>query len=225
MEVRKLLSQTRLCQRLNESELDAIARIASLRNVNKGTTLFLQGDEATGFFLLVRGLVRIYKSSPEGREYTMHIVKPGEMFAEAAIFEGRDFPANCDAIEDSVVAFFPREAFTQLIMRSPQISMKMIAALSAFLRDLAGQVEELSLKEIPARLAAYLLTEARTAGDSRFVLPITKTELAHKLGTISETLSRNLKKFRTLQLIEMNGREIVLLDRDKLEAIAAGEKI
>lgn len=214
-----------MCQRLDNSELEAIARIASIRTLNKGATLFFQGDEATGFFLLLRGSVRIYKSSPDGREYTMHIVKPGQMFAEAAIFEGRDFPANCAAIEDSVVAFFPRDAFNQLIIRSPQISMKMIAALSSFLRELAAQVEELSLKEIPARLAAYLLSEAEAAGDSNFTLPITKTELAHRLGTVSETLSRNLKKFRTLELIEMKGRQIVLLDTRRLQALAAGEKI
>ena len=224
MELTERLRQTTLCHRLNDRELAAIAEITSVRTLEKGEMLFFQGDEATGFFLLLSGQVRIFKASPDGREYTLHVVRPGHMFAEAAVFHGHDFPANCMAMERSTVAFLPREGFTRLIAGSPEICMKMMAALSAFLRELTAQLEELSLKEVPARLAAYLLQEAGPGDGSEVVLPFSKTELAHKIGTISATLSRNLRKFKELGLIEVKGRTIRLKDRRRLAAIAAGEK-
>ena len=101
----------------------------------------------------------------------------------------------------------------------------MIAALSAYLRELAEMIEELSLKEIPSRLASYLLTESSNRGLETFKLQVTKTELAHKLGTISETLSRNLKKMKALGLIAVNGREIRIMDFQQLQAVADGRKI
>lgn len=225
MDERSLLKKSALCQHLNEKELEDVLTIVSIRRVSRSEILFFQGDEATGFFVLLKGKMRIYKSSPEGREYTLHVITPGQMFAEAAIFHGRGFPASSSALEDSVVAFFPKGGFVRLLGSSPEISMKMIAALSAYLRELAEMIEELSLKEIPSRLASYLLTESSNRGLETFNLQVTKTELAHKLGTISETLSRNLKKMKALGLIAVNGREIKIMDFQQLRAVADGRKI
>lgn len=225
MNLESELKKSTLCKQLDDGELKAIAAIASSRRLRQGEIVFFQGEEATGFFVLLSGRVRIYKSSPDGKEYTLHIIEPGEMFAEAAIFHGSGYPANCMALEDSAAAFLPRDGFVRLIERSPEISMKMIAALSAFLRHLARMVEELSLKEVPARLASYLLTAVEESRSTSITLSTSKTELANLLGTTSETLSRNLKKFRELGLIEVAGRRIRVLDASHLRVIAEGEKI
>ncbi len=225
MGISEQLRRCYLCRDLDQRELEVLAEIASVRSAKKGKILFLQGDPATGFFILLDGSVRVYKASPDGKEYTLHYIQAGQMFAEAAIFKGKTFPANAAAAEDSTVAFFPKDRFIKLIQDSPQMSLKMIAALSGFVREFNQQIEDLSLKEVPARLASHLLRKAEQLGASEVTLDITKTELARSLGTISETLSRNLKKLRDLDIVAVDGKKIKILDPARLQAVADGEKI
>ncbi len=225
MDVRHLLHTCYLFKELDEPELNALTAIVQARRVARGEILFLQGDEARGFFVLLLGRVRIYKVSPEGKEYTLHVINPGGMFAEAAIFKGTTFPANCAAVEDSIVAFLPKPAFLRLLETSPAISLKMIGALSAFVREFNQQLADLSLKEVPARLASYLLRESEKSGGDTLSLDITKSELATSLGTIGETLSRNLRKLRELGVVSVDGKNIKILDPGRLQSIADGEKI
>jgi CRP/FNR family transcriptional regulator len=225
MDVRHLLHGCYLFKELDGTELNALTAIVEAKRIKRGGILFLQGDEATGFFVLLLGRVRIYKVSPEGKEYTLHLINPGGMFAEAAIFKGTTFPANCAAVEDSIVAFLPKKAFIQLLDRSPAISLKMIGALSAFVREFNQQLADLSLREVPARLASYLLRKSEESGGNTVTLEITKSELASTLGTISETLSRNLKKLRDLGVVEVDGKDITILEPVRLQSIADGEKI
>ena len=214
-----------LCHDLDERELSALAAIASPRTLSAGELLFLQGDPVTGVYVLLEGSVRIYKCSPEGKEYTLHYIRPGQMFAEATLFRGDGYPANCVAVEDSLVVLFPKASFVELLQKSPSASLKMIAALSSFVRDLNQQVEDLSLREVSGRLAAYLLRLSEASSSDCFELDISKSELARKLGTISETLSRNLRKLKDIRVISGDGKVITVLNRTHLREIAAGKKI
>lgn len=225
MDTAQRLRQSALFQDLDADEFEALTRIVSVRRVDKDQILFFEGDPAPGFFVLLTGGVRIYKASPDGKEYTLHIIHPGQVFAEAAIFKGNTYPANCMALEDSEVAFLPKTEFIRLVQSSPQIALKMIASLSAWLREFARKLEELSLKEVSARLAAYILAEVKNSPTNAFELDITKAQLASRLGTISETLSRNLKKFRDLGAITVSGKQITVLNSSLLKNIASGEKI
>ncbi len=225
MDVRHLLRNCYLCKELDETELTALTRIVTARRVKKGEILFLQGDEAKGFYVLLMGRVRIFKVSPEGKEYTLHRINPGDMFAEAAIFKGNTFPANCSASEDSIVAFIPKTRFLEFLKNSPDISVKMIGALSAFVRDFNQQIADLSLKGVPARLASYLLRISEKTGSDTVRLETTKSELARSLGTVSETLSRNLRKMRELEVILVDRDTITIRDVSRLQSIAYGEKI
>lgn len=220
-----MLTKSYLCRDLDRQELEALSQIALVRSAKKGEILFFQGDPATGFFILLDGSVRVYKASPEGKEYTLHHIQAGQMFAEAAIFKGKTFPANAVAAEVSTFAFLPKDRFIKLIRDSPLMSLKMIAALAGFVREFNQQIEDLSLKEVPARLASHLLRKAEQVGASEVTLDITKTELARSLGTIGETLSRNLKKLRDLDIVEVDGKIITILDPARLQAVADGEKI
>ncbi len=218
------MANCHLCKGLNKQELDSLLSIISFKRLSKDEILFFEGDSASGFFVLLEGKIRIYKASPDGKEYTIHIIQQGQIFAEAAIFQGDKFPANCSALMDSDVAFFPKDAFIRLLSDSPQISLKIIAALSGFVRDFNRQVEELSLKEVPARIASYLLNRYYKSGKTEFELDVSKTELANRLGTISETLSRNFKKLRDNKAIDVDRQSISLLNIELLEQIADGKK-
>lgn len=225
MDLFKSLQTCSLCRGLNEQELEAVTEIASFKHLSKGEQLFFEGDPAYGFFILLQGRVRIYKASPDGKEYTLHSIAQGQMFAEVTIFGSAIYPANCIATEDSSVAFIPKDAFKQLLEKSPQISLKMIAALTAFIREYNQKVEDLSLREVPARLASYLLRCYSNQQNTRFNLDISKTELATTLGTIIETLSRNFKKLTDAGLINISGEVITILDVNRLQDVADGEKL
>jgi CRP-like cAMP-binding protein len=214
-----------LCRQLDEAEITALTEIVIFRSLGKGEHLFWEGQAASGFFVLLTGSVRVYKASAEGKEVTLHQIRPGQMFAEAAIFTEGGFPANCMALADSEVAFFPKDRFIRLLTESPQISLKMIAGLAGFVREFSQQVEDLSLREVPGRLARFLLEERERVGADTFHLDTTKSELARRLGTTGESLSRNLRKLSDLAAIAVAGSQITLLDLPRLQSIAAGEKI
>ena len=145
--------------------------------------------------------------------------------SEAAIFSSGGYPANAGALADSVVAFFPKDQFIKLVTDFPKIAIKMIAGLAAFVREFNQIVEDLSLREVPSRLARFLIEEKARVDNKEFILDTTKAELANKLGTTSETLSRNLRKMKELQIITVDGNCLTILDLSRLESIASGEKI
>ncbi|UCF84836.1 MAG: Crp/Fnr family transcriptional regulator [Desulfobacteraceae bacterium] len=206
---------------LPESQLREIKNISVDRHFNKGEIIFSDGDDGTGFFVVVEGLVKIFKVSSEGKEQILHIYGPGEPFGQVAVYAGRSYPANAQAIAKSHVLFFPRSAFVELLTANPSLALNMLAVLSMRLREFTVQVENLSLKEVPGRLAGYLIYLADEQGKEDVVtLYISKGQLASLLGTIPETLSRIFARMTELNLIELDGRTIKLLNRDKLEELA-----
>ena len=206
---------------LSESHIKQIKNIAVNKRLSKGELIFSEGDEGNGFFVVVDGRVKIYKLSPEGKEQILHILGPGEPFGQVAMFAGRSFPANAETIAKSHLLFFPKSAFGDLISGQPQLAMQMLALMSMRLRQFTIQIENLSLKEVPGRLASYLIYLAHELGDENNVaLPISKGQLASLLGTIPETLSRIFAKMSTQGLIEVSGRNIRLIDRAGLEELS-----
>jgi CRP/FNR family transcriptional regulator len=142
------------------------------------------------------------------------------------MFEGKGFPAHAKTLEKSSLFFFPKKRFVELIKREPSLAMNMVAALSQRLKNLTRLIEELSLKEVPARLADYLLyLSDRAGGDTVIKLDIPKKILASLLGTIPETLSRIFYKMNKLGLIKMKGHTIRILDKDTLKKVSLEGKL
>jgi len=208
---------------LSDEQLQELATIVLEQVFRRGQTIFLEGDEGSGFYVVKTGKVKIFKLSPDGKEQILHIFGPGEPFAEVPVFAGQRFPANAEALEESRLFFFPRAGFLDLIRRHPSLALNMLAVLSRRLRQLAGLVEDLSLKEVPARLAAYILYQSeRQQGVPEFNLEIAKGQLASLLGTIPETLSRILAKMVKEGLIESSGPRIKIINKGGLQELAAG---
>lgn len=218
MDKRSAIASNRLFQGLPEKDLVEIERIAMEKQLGRGETIFFEGDEGNGFYIVIEGRVKIYKMSLQGKEHILHIFGEGEPFGEVPVFHGQPFPATAEALVATRVLFFPRKAFIQIVTQTPSIALNMLAMLSMRLRRFASQIESLSLKEVPARLASYLLYLSEEQGGADSVeLEISKGQLASLLGTIPETLSRILGKMSEEGLIEVQGRTIRLLDRAGLE--------
>jgi CRP/FNR family transcriptional regulator, dissimilatory nitrate respiration regulator len=211
---------------LPEAQIREIEGIVEDMRFKKGAAIFSDGDRGNGFYLVATGLVKIFKLSLEGKEQILHIFGPGEPFGEVPVFTGRHFPASAQAISESRILFFPRKAFVDLITANPSLALNMLAVLSMRLRQFTVQIENLSLKEVPGRLAAYLLYLADEEKQEGLIsLSISKAHLASLLGTIPETLSRIFSKMSSQGLIEVSGRRIRLLDPDGLAALAKHGKI
>lgn len=217
MSSRILLARSGLFKGLPDEQLDEIEKIAIRRQYKKTETVFFEGDAGDGFYMVLAGKVKIFKISPGGKEYILHISCPGEMIAEAPVFQGHPFPANAETLVESALLFFPRDLFVQLVHKTPSIAINMLGSLSMRLRRFANQIEDLSLKEVPARLAGYLLYSMdEQNGQDVIELGISKGQLASLLGTIPETLSRILTKMSREGLIEVDGRTIKIVDKDAL---------
>jgi CRP/FNR family transcriptional regulator, dissimilatory nitrate respiration regulator len=224
--VKRIIAQTPLFSDLSADEQDQIETIIQEKGFGKGETIFWEGDEAIGFYIIAQGMVKIYKVSSEGKEQILHIYGPGQPFGEVPVFAGRQFPANAQAVEKSRLLLLPRQAFIDLISRQPSLALNMLAVLSMRLRQFTVQVENLSLKEVPGRLASYLIYLSGERQTPREVtLPISKGQLASLLGTIPETLSRIFNKMTAQGLITVQGATIVLKDRHALEELSTNGRL
>jgi len=207
---------------LGPKELAALAGIAEVRTYVRGQDIFFAGDPAQGFFCVASGKVRIYQTSLAGKEHILHVFGPGEVFAEVAVFSGGVYPASAQALEDGDYLFFPRERFRKLLAEDPDLAMNMLGLLAIRLRQLVKKLEDLSLREVPARLAAHLLLLQAESKKRVLSLDLPKGQLAAYLGTIPETLSRVLRRFSDEGLIALSGHAVEILDTPRLERQAGG---
>lgn len=222
----EIMSETPLFGGLSEAQLAKIKQIAVTKSYDRDQPIFWEGDEGTGFFIVVNGKVKIYKVSPEGKEQILHIYGPGQPFGEVPVFTGDHFPASALAVIKSRLLFFPRQRFIDLISANPSLALNMLAVLSVRLRQFTVQVENLSLKEVPGRLATYLIYLSKEQESTTAVkLPLSKGQLASLLGTIPETLSRIFSKMSSQGLIEVQGAQIHLLQLEGLEELAINGRL
>jgi CRP/FNR family transcriptional regulator, dissimilatory nitrate respiration regulator len=225
MDILKKIAAMPLFAGLTPKQCESLLAISQEKKFEQGQSFFSEGDEGTGFYMILTGRVKIFKLSMEGKEQILHIVGSEEAFGEVAVFTGEHYPASAQAITDCRTLFFPRLAFVALVNQNPSLALNMLAFLSSRLRKLTQLVENLSLKEVPGRLAAYLLYLSNGKDDSALLaLDISKNQLAGLLGTIPETLSRILKRMVKEKYIKTGTRHIQILDHKGLADLASGER-
>lgn len=226
MHARDLIERVPLFAGLPPEDCRKLASIATAMSFQRGQTVFLEGEPGERFFAVTEGKVKIFKLASDGKEQILHMLGPGELFGEAPVFSGQPYPASAEAVTASTALCFPRKAFRDLITRNPGLSLDMMAVLSRRLHEFTDMIEQLSLREVPERLANYFLYySAQQGGIDAFELDVTKTQLASFLGTIPETLSRVLARMDRRGLISLIGaRRITLRDREALGRLARAEE-
>jgi len=213
------LKRSFLFNSLSEKELKTISGFCSLKKLFKNQTLFLEGDPAQAFFMVVSGKIKIFKLSGEGKEYIIHIHREGDIIAEAAIFDKKSFPANCNAVDDSLVVSIPKTDFINLINTSPSIAIKFMSAYSKRLREFVSVIEELSGSDVRKRFARYIINNLDKNSSKPIVkLSISKKELAAMLGTVPETISRTIAILKKQGIIDTKNKDIVITNINKLKA-------
>jgi len=214
------MRQVPLLSRLGDSEIRALLDVCLTEHLAGGAQVFSPNQPADSFYVILSGRAKVYKLSPRGDEQILHLCGAGNTLGEAAVWAGGNYPACAEVLEDATLLVVKRSVLKKLIAANPDMAMAMMAGMSDKLREFNRLIEQLSLKDVPARLANALLELPANPGTDTVVLKQTKRELAGQIGTIPETLSRALKKLSAAGLIEVDGPEIAILDADGLAELA-----
>ena len=207
---------------LPEAEFsDLMSRCVRQRRA-PGEEIFSSGDAADRFFVILSGTVKVFQLSAKGDEQILHLYGAGQTFGEAAMWSQVAYPAHAIALDETWLLVVSRADLQSFIDHRPELAMAMLAGLSTKLREFNRLIEQLALKEVPGRLAQVLLDMTEESGSGEIRLSQTKRELAAQIGTVSETLSRALKKLTQQGMIAVDGSRITILDRDGLEDVAEG---
>lgn len=220
----EILRKTPLFANLPPDDLRRVADISSTQRYEKKSFIFREGERADGFFVVADGRVKVFKLSPDGKEQVLHLIGPGQSFAEATIFEGGTYPAHAEALSGCEIIFLPKRPFTDLLEKNPRIALRMMASLSKWIKRMADLVESISLRDVETRLVRYLSEELGTRGvparDGAVIeLDIGKNVLASRLGTVPETFSRTLKKLQEEGKIRVKGKQIRILKAHALFSV------
>jgi CRP-like cAMP-binding protein len=218
-----VLSQIALFAALTEAEMQVVAQRAVEKRFAADEMLFWEGEPCTGVFLIVQGSVKIFRTSPAGREVVLAIEAAPSSVAELPLFDGGPYPASVRAVEPVVSLFLNKHDFQQICRQNPDVALKVLAVVGQRLRHLVGLVEAMTFGSVTQRLAHLLLDMARTAGSETFDLPMTQQELASRLGTVREVVSRNLARFRSGGLIRIHDRQVEIANRAGLEQEAEAQ--
>ena len=212
--------------KLPETSLKLLDTILIEREFSRGENIFTQGSVSSGFYIILKGRVKVFKLSAEGKEQILHFADMHELLGAVPSFTEAPYPAHADAMEKTTTLFFPQKDFLSLVRKEPAVVMNMMANLAMRLQHFTRMIEDLSLKEVPGRLAAYFLYLCERKGCSDLVeIDISKGQLASLLGTIPETLSRILRRLSDQGIIKVSGKNIRLINKKALQDIIDGEKI
>ena len=211
------LSQIALFAGLSDAETQALAQRAVERRFAPEEMLFWEGEACAGIFLIVEGSVKILKTSAGGREMMLALESAPTTVAELPLFDGGPYPASVRAVEPVKSLFINKADFQQVCRQYPDVALKILAVVGRRLRHLVGIVESITFGSVTQRLARLLLDSAKQAGSNEFEFPLTHAELASRLGTVREVVSRNLARFRAEGLVRMEGHQLRILNRAGLE--------
>lgn len=218
----RALAKVPIFSGLTESELAFLAQRTVSRRYSAGEMVFGEGEPCLGLYVVESGQVRIFKSSPGGREQVLSIDGPGSSIAEVPVIDGGPYPASAIAVEDSTLLLVGKQDFQALCLAHPQVGLKVLRVVGSRLRRLVGIIEELSFTTVRHRLAAYLFrlsqnSGRRTAEGTVVSLPVNNQELAAQIGTVRELVSRNLSRLQAEGLLRIDGREVTLRNLEALE--------
>lgn len=219
------LERTKLFGGSSKQELAWVAERAVEQHRKAGELLFFSGDEARGLFVVVSGRVRAFQHNADGREQVMHIDTAGATLADVPVFDDGPYPASAIAEEDTQVLFIDKRDVRQLCLEHPSFALRALKIMAERVRKHAKLVEELSFREVGQRLASFLVTEAQKKnpnGDGciELQLALSNHEIATRIGTVRDVVSRALARLQRRGLVRVKAREVTISDLRALRLYA-----
>jgi len=224
----RLLSMVDVLEPLSEEELEEFGRRVPDIHIREGQTLYTPGDRSEALFMLKKGRVRIYKVAPDGWEFTLAVVDAGTMFGEMALTAQRLREAYAEATEPSDICVLRNADLERLVRANPEVGLRMMRVLSERLRACETRLEDIGLKDVPARLASLVLQLAESEGvvtpeGPKIPTRYTHRQLATMIGSSRETITRAFTKLQRTGAVELRRRHIYIKDMEALERTAGQE--
>ena len=228
-QISSALKRAQLFAGLSEPEMQSLSARAVRKLYDAGELVFSEGEPCEGFYVVLTGKIRIFKTSANGREQILAIEGPGSSVAELPVFDGGRYPASVAAVDGSEMIFISRKDFQAFCLQHPQVALKVLAVVGSRLRRLVGIIEELSFTTVRQRLVSHLLRLASDIGHKtdrgiEITLPGSHQDLAHQIGTVRELVSRNLSRLQAEGLLELDARHIIIRDPQGLRDIQSASE-
>ncbi|CDF57160.1 Crp/Fnr family transcriptional regulator [Thermobrachium celere] len=206
---------------LDSESLNKLSEIIVEREYKKGSSIFIEGEEAEAVYVVRNGKVKIYKTGSDGKEHIIHIMSDGDVFAESCIFEACPYPASAEAVEDTVLYVLENNKLEKVLEEHPKIAVELVKIMARRLRMVAMQIENLSLKDANQKIATLIVNLFKIGGvevinGAKIKLDVSRTEMANMVGLTRETLTRTLFKFKNEGIIDIDGKELIIVDSYKL---------
>ena len=215
-----LLKHTAFFAKLKDSSIKDLFDNAYVKCYAKGNILFMQGDVAEAFYIVIDGWVKIFRNSEDGQEVVIAVFSNGDIFAEASIFGEGKYPVSAEVVEDAKLLVVPAKSFLNKLRNNPDLCIEMFAAMSRHLRFMVSQMEQIGSRSAPQRLANFICTLACIEGN-KFIanLPHDKSLVAGRLGMQPETLSRSFSKLKPFG-VKVEGQKIIIDNLQELKEFA-----
>jgi CRP/FNR family transcriptional regulator len=219
----KALLGSPLLANLAEEHRDLLLSAARPKSVDKGQVLFNEGDHSEGFYVVSEGSLKLVRYTMQGKEMLVHLVRPGQTFAEASLFGPQTYPASAVALEPSRVWLWPRDKLIYLITCTPELALSLIMSVSIWTRHLVTKLELLTQRRVEERLAVYLLGRAggsRLASGTEIELTEAKQLIAAQIGTAPEVLSRIFRRLEDAGVLAVQGDKVTITDGERFAMLA-----
>ncbi|AUG02743.1 MULTISPECIES: Crp/Fnr family transcriptional regulator [Pseudomonas] len=216
----QILRSHHLFEPLNEEQLDELMAASQLLSLDKGDPLFRQGEPAEAFYFVIAGAVKVYRLTPDGQEKVLEVIGPRQTFAEAMmLMDTPDYVACAEAIGPTQLYRLSNDTYLRLLQSNSRLTFALLGKLCVRLHQRVNEIETLSLKNATHRVVRYLLTQLMQLQpvERRFELPMAKQLIAGHLAIQPETFSRIIRRLIDEKIISQDGRQIVILDRPRLE--------
>ena len=223
-----IFRQTELFRGLDDAVLDVLATNSVVKRLRRNEILFLAGEPAKGLYVIASGSVRAFRTSADGREQVIHVERAATTIAEVPVFDDGNNPSTVAAEETTTLYFLSKQQILKIALEHPQLALAAVKLMASRLRRCAELVETLSLREVGQRLANLLLDEARGHGSktpegTRIKLQLTHNQLAARIGTVREVVTRMLIRLQEQGLIVHEVKEVLIPDLKMLAAYAERE--
>jgi|ERR1035438_4179132 CRP-like cAMP-binding protein len=220
------LKRTTLFGGLGTEELADIAQRAIELQLQKGEMLFLSGEPARGLYIVVDGKIRAFQQNEDGREQVVHVDAAGSVLGDVPVFDDGPFPASAISEAETHILLIEKNDVKELCAKYPSLALAALKLMATKVRRYASLVEALSFHEVGQRLALFLLAEARSATlapdvPKPFCLRLSNQEIASRIGSVRDVVSRALARLKHVGLISLDNRNVTILNLEALRRYAA----
>ncbi len=208
---------------LTKDEADELNYLKEFRVFKKGAVLYQEGNRISGFYCINKGIIKVFKTGPDGKEQIIRFAKPGDIIAYRSVLSNEPACTTAKVLEEAYTCFFPSDILSRLVKVNPNFALELVKLICEELGEANSYITDIAQKTVRERLAEVLLKLISDFGideNNQLKITLTREELANIVGTATESVIRLLSEFKADRLVDLSGRKIIILNLKGLEKIS-----